>query len=57
MARRDLANHGYATTLVWALADNDRALGFYGHLGGCVVRRAEERFGSEPRGRVAFGFD
>ena len=56
-ARRDLANHGYATTLVWALADNDRALGFYGHLGGSVVRRAEERFRSEPRGRVAFGFD
>ena len=55
-ARRDLANHGYGTTLTWALADNERAIGFYAHLGGRVVRRAEERFGSEPRGRVAFGF-
>ena len=56
-ARRDLGNHGYATTLVWALADNERALWFYRHLGGRVVREAEERFGSELRGRIAFGFD
>jgi ribosomal protein S18 acetylase RimI-like enzyme len=56
-ARRDLANYGYTSTLVWALADNERALSFYRHLGGRVVREAEERFGSELRGRVAFGFD
>lgn len=55
--RRDLAEHGYASVLVWALADNDRALGFYRRLGGRVVREAEERFGDETRGRVAFGFD
>ncbi|MBV9247179.1 MAG: GNAT family N-acetyltransferase, partial [Methylobacteriaceae bacterium] len=55
-ARKDLADHGYASTLVWALADNERALGFYQHLGGKVVRRAQERFGDEVRGRVAFGF-
>ncbi|MEA2955182.1 MAG: hypothetical protein QOJ58_679, partial [Alphaproteobacteria bacterium] len=42
--------------LVWALADNDRALDFYTHLGGKIIRRAEERFGDETRGRVAFGF-
>ena len=56
-ARRDLANHGYTSTLVWALADNERALSFYGHLGGRIIRRAEERFGTETRGRIAFGFD
>jgi ribosomal protein S18 acetylase RimI-like enzyme len=56
-ARRDLANFGLRSTLVWALADNDRALAFYAHLGGRIVRRAEERVGSETRGRVAFGFD
>lgn len=56
-ARRDLSNFGLRSTLVWALADNERALSFYAHLGGRVVRRAEERFGSEMRGRVAFGFD
>jgi ribosomal protein S18 acetylase RimI-like enzyme len=55
-ARRDLAEHGYMSVLVWALADNDRALGFYERLGGRIVRRAEERFGDEMRGRVAFGF-
>lgn len=55
-ARRDLAEHGYMSVLVWALADNDRALAFYERLGGRIVRRAEERFGDEVRGRVAFGF-
>jgi len=56
-ARKDLAEHGLETTLVWALADNDRALGFYERLGGRIVRRAEERFGDEMRGRTAFAFD
>lgn len=56
-ARRDLANFGLRSTLVWALADNDRALGFYRRLGGRTVRQAEERFGDEARGRIAFGFD
>ena len=55
-ARRDLSEHGYVSTLVWALADNERALDFYAHLGGKIIRRAEERFGDETRGRVAFGF-
>jgi ribosomal protein S18 acetylase RimI-like enzyme len=55
-ARKDLVEHGYESTLVWALSDNDRALGFYEHLGGKIVRRAQERFGDEVRGRVAFGF-
>ncbi len=56
-ARRDLADHGYNHVLVWALADNDRAISFYLKLGGRIVRRAEERFGQDLRGRVAFGFD
>ena len=55
-ARRDLNDHGYVSTLVWALADNQRALDFYTRLGGKIIRRAEERFGDETRGRVAFGF-
>ena len=56
-ARADLADHGYPSLLVWALADNDRALGFYDRLGGKQVRRAPERFGAETRERIAFGFD
>ncbi|WP_036283877.1 GNAT family N-acetyltransferase [Methylocystis sp. ATCC 49242] len=55
-ARRELAEHGYLSTIVWALADNDKALHFYRSLGGQTVRRAEERFGSDMLTRVAFGF-
>ncbi len=56
-ARKDLAEHGYASFLVWALAENEQALGFYRRLGGTIVRRAYERFGTEMRERVAFAFE
>ena len=56
-AQKDLADHGYRSFLVWALADNERALAFYGRLGGRIVRRAHEKFGQETRERVAFGFE
>jgi ribosomal protein S18 acetylase RimI-like enzyme len=56
-ARADLAEHGLDTLLVWALSDNERALRFYERMGGRVVRLAKERFGSELRDRVAYGFD
>ena len=56
-ARSDLADHGYGSALVWALADNDRAIGFYRRLGGRPVREGRERFAGEDRKRVAFGFD
>ena len=55
--REDLARQGYQNLLVWALADNDRALGFYTHLGGREIRRAPEKFGTELRERLAFAFD
>src|SRR5580658_9523616 len=44
-AHSDLQEHGYPSLLIWALADNDRALRFYGNLGGRIIRRAQERFG------------
>ncbi|MGA8171955.1 MAG: GNAT family N-acetyltransferase [Methylocystis sp.] len=56
-ARRELVEHGYLSTVVWALADNDRAITFYRGLGGSHVRRAEERFGDNMLSRVAFAFD
>ncbi len=56
-AQRDLAAHGYSSFVVWALGDNDRALGFYRRLGGKIVRRAPEQFGAETRERVAFAFE
>ena len=55
-ARRRLAAHGHGSTLVWALAENANALGFYGALGGNVVGEADERFGNVTLKRVAFGF-
>jgi ribosomal protein S18 acetylase RimI-like enzyme len=55
-SRKDLASHGYATFVVWALADNERAVGFYQRLGGRIVRRAHETFGGQERERIAFGF-
>ena len=42
--------------MVWALADNERAVQFYTKLGGLNVRQANERFGSEVRARHAFAF-
>ena len=56
-ARADLAEHGYPTFLVWALADNQRALDFYARLGGAPIRTAPERFGAETRERISFGFE
>ena len=55
-ARQELAEHGYLSTIVWALADNDKALAFYRRLGGLPIRRAEERFGADMLTRVAFRF-
>ena len=33
-ARRDLTGNRLSGLIVWALADNERACGFYEHLGG-----------------------
>jgi len=56
-ARKDLIARGCRGFVVWALADNDRAMNFYRRLGGRVVHRATEAFDEEMRARVAFGFD
>ncbi len=55
-ARRDLAASRLEGLIVWSLADNDRACGFYRHLGGIKVREMEERFGTDTRQRFAFGW-
>ncbi len=55
-ARRDLASSGLRSMVVWALALNERALGFYRHMGGLCAGSAVELFGDEARERVAFGF-
>jgi ribosomal protein S18 acetylase RimI-like enzyme len=56
-ARTDLARHGCKTALVWALADNVRAISFYERLGGQILRYAPEKFGSETCERVALAFE
>lgn len=55
-ARRDLIGHRMGGLIVWSLADNARAVGFYRHLGGIKVREMEESFGGEVRQRFAFGW-
>lgn len=55
-ASRELANHGLTSVVVWSLADNERAIGFYGKLGGLMVGRAHESFGEATRERLAFGW-
>jgi ribosomal protein S18 acetylase RimI-like enzyme len=56
-AFEDLVEHGYNSLIIWALADNERAIKFYRKLGGKMIRQTQERFGGETRGRVAFAFE
>jgi len=56
-ARRDLAQSGLKSLVIWALADNDRAVGFYRTLGGKTVARSSERFGDRNLDKVAFAWN
>ena len=55
-ARRDLAQSGLKSMVIWALSDNDHAVGFYRALGGRPVARSSERFGAKALDKVAFGW-
>jgi len=57
VALQDLTDHGYGSTIVWALAENNRAIAFYRKMGGKPVRTTQEHFGGETRERIAFAFD
>ena len=54
--RRDLAQSGLKTLVIWALSDNDPAVEFYRALGGRAIARSSERFGSRILDKVAFGW-
>jgi len=56
-ARRDLAQSGLKSLVVWALADNDPATEFYRALGGKAVARSSERFGERSLDKVAFAWN
>src|ERR1700756_3979977 len=55
-ARRDLAQSGLRSLVVWALSDNDPAVEFYRALGGRAIARSSERFGQKTLDKVAFGW-
>jgi ribosomal protein S18 acetylase RimI-like enzyme len=55
-AQRELASHGLTSLVVWSLAENERAIAFYGKLGGLLVGRAHETFGDSALERLAFGW-
>jgi ribosomal protein S18 acetylase RimI-like enzyme len=56
-ARRDLAQSGLKSLVVWALSDNEPAVDFYRALGGKAVARSSERFGDRCLDKVAFAWN
>jgi ribosomal protein S18 acetylase RimI-like enzyme len=56
-ARRDLTQSGLHSLVVWALSDNEPAVGFYRTLGGKAVARSSERFGTRVLDKVAFAWN
>jgi ribosomal protein S18 acetylase RimI-like enzyme len=55
-ARRDLVQSGLQSLVVWALSDNEPAVGFYRALAGKAVARSSERFGTRVLDKVAFAW-
>ncbi|MBW7949193.1 MAG: GNAT family N-acetyltransferase [Pseudorhodoplanes sp.] len=56
-ARKDLAQSGLKSLVVWALSDNESAIEFYRALGGRAVARSSERFGNRVLDKVAFAWN
>jgi ribosomal protein S18 acetylase RimI-like enzyme len=56
-ARRDLAQSGMRSLVVWALSENDSAVEFYRALGGRAVARSSERFGTRVLDKVAYAWN
>jgi ribosomal protein S18 acetylase RimI-like enzyme len=55
-ARRDLAQSGIRSLVVWALSDNESAVEFYRALGGRPVARSCEKFGEKTLDKVAYAW-
>ena len=56
-ARRDLAQSGIKSLVVWALSDNEPAVEFYRALGGQAVARSSEAFGGKVLDKVAYAWN
>jgi ribosomal protein S18 acetylase RimI-like enzyme len=52
----DLKAREMSRVILWALAENERACGFYENLGGSPVARVEERIGGVPLAKIAYLF-
>ena len=55
-AKRDLAQSGQTSMVVWVLSDNEPAVGFYRALGGRTIARSTERFGQKVLDKLAFAW-
>jgi ribosomal protein S18 acetylase RimI-like enzyme len=55
-SRRDLAQSGMKSMVLWALSDNEPAVEFYRALGGQPVARSSERFGDKTLDKIAFAW-
>lgn len=55
-ARRDLALARIEGLVVWALAENDGAIGFYKAMGGQPVASSTEQFGTKTLDKIAFAW-
>src|ERR1700684_1753395 len=55
-ARRDLAQSGIKSLVVWALSDNESAVEFYRALGGRPAARSCEKFGDRTLDKVAYAW-
>lgn len=55
-ARRDLALARLEGLVVWALAENENAVGFYKALGGQPAASSTERFGTKTLDKIAFAW-
>jgi ribosomal protein S18 acetylase RimI-like enzyme len=54
--RRDLAQSGIKSLVVWALSENESAVEFYRALGGRPVARSCEKFGDKTLDKVAYAW-
>lgn len=54
--RNDLDDRGAKRVAVWCLADNERACGFYRHLGGRMIAETTERLGGVAFPKSCFLF-
>ena len=56
-AKRDLVQSGLKSMVILALSDNEPAVDFYRTLGGRMVARSSESFGSKSLDKVAFAWN